>query len=89
MSIAFFIVGFCIFSLYVYFLIWNIFTQSKIQREENYPNYYDRQHKVDNLDMDGHGNYGRFPSTPKTNKRKKNGSQSRRKNYSRKFKENV
>lgn len=88
MSIAFFIVGFCIFSLYVYFLIWNIFTSNKKQREENYPGYYERQFKVDNIDMDGHGNYGRFPSDSKPEKRKK-GSQSRRKDYSRKFKQNV
>ena len=66
MSIGFFIVGFIIFSVYVYFLIWNIFTSNKKQREENYPN------KVDTLDMDGHGNYGRFPSEkPKKGKSRK------------------
>tara|TARA_R100001463_G_scaffold17250_4_gene44304 strand:- start:6579 stop:6800 length:222 start_codon:yes stop_codon:yes gene_type:complete len=66
MSTAFFIVGFCIFSLYVYFLIWNIFYQTKKQREEGNgtQEYYER-------------NY----IGPKSPKRKK-GSQSRKKNYS-------
>ena len=30
-----FIIGFIIFVIYVYFLIWNIFYSSKKQREEN------------------------------------------------------
>ena len=68
MSIGFFIVGFIIFSVYVYFLIWNIFTSNRKQREENYPTQF-----VDNVDMDGHGNYGRFPSEKKVK------SESRRK----------
>lgn len=55
MSFGFFIVGFVIFSIYVFFLINNIFVQNRKQREENYPNYADR------VDMDGHGNWGRFP----------------------------
>lgn len=33
-----FIVGFVIFSLYMYVMIWSIFYNSKKQREENYPN---------------------------------------------------
>ena len=85
MSGAFFIVGFCIFALYVYFLVWSIFYNNKKQREENSYDYYSRN-LVDNFDMDGHGNYGRFPNkTPK----RKSGSQSRMKNYSRKFKQKV
>jgi hypothetical protein len=89
MSSTFFIVGFCIFALYVYLLVWNIFYNSKKQREENGYDYYSRN-LVDNMDMDGHGNYGRFPTKPrqKAPKRKK-GSQSRMKNYSRKFKQDV
>lgn len=55
MSFGFFIVGFVIFSIYVFFLINTIFTQNKKQREENYPN-------VDIVDMDGMGNYGRIPN---------------------------
>lgn len=69
MSLAMFIVGFCIFSAYVYFLIWNIFYNSKKNREENYPGYYTRHGQVDNIDGDGIGNQGRFPPT-KNNKSK-------------------
>ena len=62
MSLGFFVVGGIIFTFYVYFLIWNIFTSNRKQREENYPS------KVDSIDMDGHGNWGRFPSV-RTNKK--------------------
>ena len=61
MSTAFFIVGFCIFGLYVYFLIWSIFYNNKKQRQENRTDYYTRN-LVDDVDMDGHGNYGRIPN---------------------------
>lgn len=60
MSAGFFIVGGIIFSVYVYFLVWNIFTQNRKQRQENYPTF------ADNIDMDGHGNWGRF--VPEKNK---------------------
>ena len=33
-----FIVGFIIFSLYIYVTIWSIFYNSRKQQEENYPN---------------------------------------------------
>lgn len=59
MSIGFFLVGGVIFSFYVYFLIWNIFTSNKKQRQENYPNYTSN---VDGVDMDGMGNFSRFPA---------------------------
>ena len=72
MSIGFFIVGAVIFALYVYFLIWSIFTQNKKQREENYPGYYSRHGMIDNIDMDGHGNFGRFPPIKVKVKTKKN-----------------
>lgn len=86
MSSAFFIVGFCIFGLYVYFLFWSIFYNNKKQREENRTDYYERN-LVDNMDMDGHGNYGRIPNKPRQKApKRKQGSQSRMKNYSRKFK---
>ena len=39
MSIAMFIVGFCIFVAYVGFLIWNIFYNARKNKEENYPGY--------------------------------------------------
>ena len=67
MNVAMFIVGGCIFSVYVAFLIWNIFYGSRKQREENYPDieYYNRHHNLD-ADYDGMGNQGRF-----TNKKEK------------------
>ena len=61
MSGGFFIVGGIIFSVYVYFTVWNINTSARKSREENYPSIG----KVDVVDMDGHGNYGRFPNTTK------------------------
>jgi hypothetical protein len=38
MSIGFYIVGFIIFSVYIFFTMWNIFHSNKQQAEENYPN---------------------------------------------------
>jgi len=37
MNIGMFIIGGIIFSVYMYFTIWNIYYSSKKQREENYP----------------------------------------------------
>ena len=56
MGLAMFIIGFIIFVIYVYFLIWNIFYSNKKQREEN---KYGEQPDV--LDTDGMGNFSRFP----------------------------
>jgi len=42
MNVAMFIVGFCIFAVYVGFLMWNIFYNHRKNREENYPGYYSR-----------------------------------------------
>ena len=42
MNIGMFIIGAIIFSIYTVFLIRNIFYGARKQREENYPNYYDR-----------------------------------------------
>ena len=61
MNLGFFIMGGLIFSVYIYFTIWNIFYGAKKQREENYPNYYDRHGSMsDDVDMDGMGNFSRF-----------------------------
>lgn len=65
MSGGFFIVGGIIFSVYIYFTLWNINTSARKSREENYPSIG----KVDVVDMDGHGNYGRFPIQKTTKKR--------------------
>ena len=65
MNVAMFIVGFCIFSLYISFLFWNIIYQNKKQREDGNgtKDYYRREY-----------------IKPKANKIK-SGSQSRKKNY--------
>ena len=42
MSVGFFIVGFIIFSVYIFFMIRNIFIQNKKQKEQNYPNMDDK-----------------------------------------------
>ena len=65
MSGGFFIIGGIIFAVYVYFTIWNINTSAKKNREENYPDYK----RVDVVDVDGHGNYGRFPSSRERKKK--------------------
>jgi len=62
MNLGFFIMGGLIFAVYIYFTIWNIFYGARKQREENYPNYYDRHGSIsDAMDMDGMGNFSRFP----------------------------
>jgi len=50
MNVAMFIVGFCIFAVYVGFLMWNIFYNHNKNREENYPGYYSRHGQVDNIE---------------------------------------
>ena len=70
MSTTMFIVGFVIFSIYLYVTIWSIFYNSRKQQEENYPNL---NGMGDKIDYDGMGNFSRFPSQRKkrTDKRKK------------------
>ena len=60
MSVGFFIVGGIIFALYMYFTIWNIVYSNRKQREENYPTSSVRT--ADVMDMDGMGNFSRFPT---------------------------
>ena len=67
MNLEFFIVGGVIFSVYMYFTLWNIYYSSKKQRENNYPNY----NQPDTMDMDGMANYGRFPKIDTTNPKNK------------------
>lgn len=72
MNLGFFIIGGVIFALYMGLTIWNIIYSNKKQREENYPKYYDRHGSVpDTMDMDGMGNYGRFPKLDTTNSKNK------------------
>jgi hypothetical protein len=55
MGLSIFIIGFIIFVIYVYFLVYNIFFSTKKLREENKTGQ-----KVDNIDKDGMGNFSRF-----------------------------
>ena len=57
MSAGFFIVGAIIFLVYVGILLFVVGTQHNKQR--NNTSELDIQ-QVDNVDMDGHGNWGRF-----------------------------
>jgi hypothetical protein len=67
MSLTFFFVGGLIFAVYMYFTIWNIFYSSKKQRQENYPTI---DNIADDIDLDGMGNFSRFPSEPDIKLRK-------------------
>ena len=76
-----FIVGLCIFVVYLYALLRAIHWGHTSQRDEfmNDPemrNYYSRHGMPDQMDYDGMGNYGRFPNsempTPKRRKKKSN-----------------
>ena len=64
MNIGMFIVGAVIFSIYIYFTIWNIFYSARKNREENYPTYDDKH----GMDMDGMGNFSRFPTEKRVKK---------------------
>ena len=75
--------GAVFFSLYVWVTLWMIFDQNKKQREEGNGTmgYYER-HQPDDIDMDRMGKQGRFNYRPKPKaKKRKQGSQSRKKNY--------
>ena len=83
--IGMFVIGFIIFIGYMYALLKAIYWGHNSQREDmlNDPelrNYYSRHGMPDQMDYDGHGNWGRFPDNP-YKKKKKKGSQSRMKNY--------
>ena len=53
MNIVMFIVGAIIFSIYVGFLVWNIFYNHNKNREENYPGYYTRHNQPEDKDKKG------------------------------------
>jgi len=55
-----FITGFVIFSIYLVFMIWNIFNGHKPEEHQNQLDY-----EPDNLDADGMGNFSRFPENKK------------------------
>jgi len=58
MSISMFVTGFVIFSLYLAIMIWNIYNGHKVDKKER---PLDTQ--ADPLDMDGMGNFSRFPTS--------------------------
>ena len=60
-----FIIGFIIFCFYLFGLLYAIYWGHNSQKQDmlNDPelrNYYARHNMPDNLDYDGHGNWGRF-----------------------------
>ena len=85
--VGMFVIGLIIFIGYMYALLKAIYWGHNSQKQDmlNDPelrNYYSRHGMPDQMDYDGHGNWGRFPNNPylKSKKRKK-GSQSRMKSY--------
>lgn len=68
MNYTFFIVGGVIFSFYVGLLCWAIFTQHN--KQKNNKSELDIR-KADVIDMDGHGNWGRFVPEKQTKKTRK------------------
>ena len=70
-----FVIGFVIFVIYLYALLKAIYWGHNSQKQDllNDPelrNYYSRHGMPDNMDYDGHGNYGRFPNNPYEKKKK-------------------
>ena len=52
-----FVTGFVIFSLYLAIMIWNIYNGHKVEKKER-----QLDNQADQLDMDGMGNFSRFPA---------------------------
>ena len=57
MSISMFVTGFVIFSIYLAILIWNIYNGHKAEKKDR-----PLERQADQLDMDGMGNFSRFPA---------------------------
>ena len=64
MSVTMWIVGGIIFAVYMYFTIWNINNGSKPPAQREDASY-------DVMDMDGMGNFSRFPAQRKIVKKRK------------------
>tara|TARA_B100000035_G_C20994202_1_gene551689 strand:+ start:1043 stop:1225 length:183 start_codon:yes stop_codon:yes gene_type:complete len=60
MSLVFFGVGFLLFSIYLIFLIWNLFYYVNKQNDKKNTNL--GTSNSDNIDLDGIGNQGRVPN---------------------------
>ena len=61
MSVTMWIVGSIIFTVYMYFTVWNINNGSKQTQQREDSSY-------DIMDMDGMGNFSRFPTNIKVKK---------------------
>jgi len=61
MSVTMWIVGSIIFTVYMYFTVWNINNGSKQTQQREDSSY-------DVMDMDGMGNFSRFPTNIKVKK---------------------
>ena len=70
MSVTMWVVGSIIFAVYMYFTIWNINNGSKPPQEREDASY-------DMMDMDGMGNFSRFPSQKNIKVTKKRKTRSR------------
>ena len=86
MTTTMFIVGLCIFVVYLYALLKAIHWGHTSQRDEfmqdpEMRNYYSRHGMPDNMDYDGMGDFSRFPDTemPKPKRRKRKTSKSKTK----------
>lgn len=88
MTTTMFIVGLCIFVVYLYALLRAIHWGHTSQRDEfmqdpEMRNYYSRHGMPDNMDYDGMGDFSRFPDTemptPKRRKRKTSKSKTKTK----------
>ena len=66
MNIGMFIVGAIIFSIYVFFLIWNIFDSAKKNKRDNYPDLL----KKPNYEVITHYPHNYKRKSRRTNKRK-------------------
>jgi hypothetical protein len=62
MSTGFFVVGAIIFSIYMYFTIWNINRGAKAQQQENERRELRRKYSnPSHIDYDGMGDFTRMP----------------------------
>ena len=57
MSLKFFLVGGVIFAVYMFLTIWNIYNGHKAEKKDR-----PLERQADQLDMDGMGNFSRFPA---------------------------
>tara|TARA_Y100001972_G_C7603265_1_gene302317 strand:+ start:412 stop:681 length:270 start_codon:yes stop_codon:yes gene_type:complete len=77
LTVGMFVIGLIIFILYMVGYLYMVTTAHKQQRREleGDPEYRKYQASLressDNIDYDGHGNWGRFPNNPYDKKKKK------------------